>query len=390
MSLSRVRTAIAAATVSLLAACGGGGGDETPVGSAPAPTPPSASAAPITRLVVAGDSLADVGTFGLKATVQSASNPAGYPIYPEVVSQQLGTGALCSYFTSSDEGGSFATRPACTNFAVAGADIVNPVVRDGDDSPFSLKKQLESALSANGGAWKPGDLLVMDAGANDAAGLADTYLGAQRGGATDKLVFAALLGQQLSGSTIDNALSQPNGGSVAATLYMQQLARTWWAMVKANALDQGATRVVLVNIPDITLTPRLRDVVAGAATDLGAGGAADFQAAVRGWITTFNSELAAQAAGDSRVVIVDYFGEFTAEVAGAPAAGLTNTTQAACPATVDFPQCTDAALDAAPPAGAVAGWWKTWLFSDRFHPSPRGHELLGAAVLRAIQAAGWR
>lgn len=385
-----LRALIAAGTACLVTACGGGGGSDSPAN--PSPSQPSASGpAPISRVVVAGDSLADVGTFGFKATVQSAANPAaGYPIYPEIVAKDVGTGALCNYFSSTDQGKTFSTHAGCTDFAVGGASIVNPITQGGDALPFSVQDQLKTAVSANGGAWQAGDLVVVDAGANDALGLADAYLGALYGTAADQAVYLALLGQQLSGSAITQALAQSNGGSVAANLYMQQLAQTWWNALKANTLDKGATRVAVVNVPDITLTPRFKlGTTSGVATNHGAAAAADFETQVRGWIATFNSELAKLAAGDSRVVVADYFTDFAAQNAAPASFGLTNASEASCPLNADFPACTDAALDAAPPAGLTAGWWKTWLYSDRFHPSPRGHELLAAVVERAVRAAGW-
>ncbi|HZY19638.1 MAG TPA: SGNH/GDSL hydrolase family protein [Ramlibacter sp.] len=389
MSLRRTLQALAAATsVCLIAACGGGG-DSVSEG---APGTPPAGSATGTRLVVVGDSLADVGTFGFKATVQSAANPAaGYPVYPELVARAIGAGNPCNFFSSTDEGDTFTTHAGCTNFAVASAAIVNPVTRGGDDVPFSIQDQFERALAANGGNWRANDLIVVDAGANDAAGLADAYLDAQGGNAADQAVFVALLGQQLNGSTINDALAQSNGGSVAANLYMQQLARTFWNALKANTLDRGATRVAIVNVPDLTLTPRFRQgLTAGVSASQGPAAAAAFETAVRSWIVTFNTELARLVAGEPRVVVVDYFSDFTAQNTTPAAFGLTAVSEASCPLAVDFPQCTDAALDAAPPAGLAPGWWRTWLYSDRFHPSPRGHELLAAGVVRAVQGAGWR
>lgn len=377
--------ALASATIALLTACGGGGGSSSTATGAP-----SATAAPvaISRVIVAGDSLADVGTFGYKATVQNASNvAAGYPIYPELVARGAGAAAPCAYFRSGDKGNTFTTDSACTDFAVAGSSVVNPVTRGGDNQPFSLRKQLESAVTVNG-AWKAGDLVVIDAGGNDVADLAEAYVGAQTGNAADQAVFLAFLGQQLSGSTINGALAQSDGGSVAAGLYMQQVARTFWSTVKANTLDKGATRVALLSLPDIGLTPRLRSL-SGSLAGKGATAPADFLAAVRQWVVMFNTELARQAAGESRVVIAPYFADFDAQNASPSTYGLTNVSDAACPTSVDFPQCTDVSLDAAAPAGLVAGWWKTWLYSDRFHPTPKGHELLAASVMKALQGAGW-
>jgi phospholipase/lecithinase/hemolysin len=389
-SIRLFRAALAAASFALVAACGGGGGGSP--APAPATQPTATAASAISRVIVAGDSLADAGTFGFRATVQGAAHPAaGYPVYAELVARSLGIGGQCSYFSSTDEGRNYTTRPGCTNFAVGSAAIVNPVTRGDDDVPFSLKYQLEQAVRANGGAWAAGDLVLVDAGGNDAAGLADAYRGARFGNAADQAVFLAFLGQQLSGSEIQQSLARANGGSAAATLYMQQLAQTIWTTVKANTLDRGATRVALVNIPDITLTPRYRRIAADIATQQGAAASSEFQAAVRSWIAAFNGELARLAAGDPRVVVVGYFDDFTAHNTTPAAFGLTNATQAACPDALDIRQCTDAALDAAPPAaGLGAGWWKTWLYADRFHPSPRGHELLAASVLAALQRAGWR
>lgn len=387
----RALAAALAATALALAACGGGN-DAGPAPS-PAPAPAAGSGTTISRLFVAGDSLADVGTAGVKATVQNAANRAtGYPLYPELVAAALGTPRQCSYFSSTD-GLTFTTHAGCNNFAVAGSEIVNPVIRRGDDGPLSVKFQLETAAAANGGSWQAGDLLLIDAGSNDAAALADAYVDARGGGAAPSTVFLALLGQQLEASTITQALGQSNGASVAADLYMRELARTFWTTVKANTLDKGALRVALLEIPDITLTPRFRDIAAGIATAEGATAATDFQAAVRQWIVDFNAELRQLVADDARVVIVPFFQDFTAELTSPAASGLTNTTQAACAAAaLDFPAaCTDAALDASPPtAGLAPGWWKTWYFSDGFHPTPRGHELLAASVERALAQAGWR
>ena len=383
--------ALAASAAFITTACGGGGGDD----AAPAPSPaPAAAAGPASRLIVAGDSLADVGTFGLKATVQNAANPSvGYPVYPELVGSALGLGRQCNFFTSTDGTAittTFTSNPGCTNFAVGGAQVVNPVTRRGNEVPLSLAFQLESAVAANGGAWQGGDLILIDAGSNDAAGLADAYLDARGGAGGDQAVFLALLRQQLDTSEITQSLAQSDGESVAAGLYMQRLAQTFWNTVKANTLDKGATRVALVEVPDITLTPRFRGIAADLSTTEGAAAATAFQTALRQWIVGFNTELRRLAAGDARVAVVPYFADFSAQNTNPAASGLTNSTQASCPPQGDFPACTDAALDAAPPAGLAPGWWKTWFYSDNFHPSPRGHELLAASVNNALAAAGWR
>ena len=226
MSFRFTRRGAAAALASAMfaASCGGGGGGEEP----PAPSPePAAASARISRVVVAGDSLADVGTFGFRATVQDASDPEGYPVYPEIVARELGAGRPCNFF-SSEDGDSFRENAGCTGFAVGGAMVRNPVTRGGSRVPFSLEHQLERAVQAQGGAWRAGDLLVIDAGANDAAAFADAYLDAQSGGTAEEVIFLALLRQELDASTIADARRPGNRFWLSAVAgSARSLAQPW-------------------------------------------------------------------------------------------------------------------------------------------------------------------
>ena len=88
------------------------------------------------------------------------------------------------------------------------------------------------------------------------------------------------------------------------------------------------------------------------------------------------------------------------QVANPAKYGLSNATGTACPVTgvgsdglpsYSFSTCTAAALSANPPTGVSGGvnWWKTYLFSDSFHPTPYGHELLADAVTAAVRAKNW-
>ena len=126
--------------------------------------------------------------------------------------------------------------------------------------------------------------------------------------------------------------------------------------------------------------------------------ALSLQAAIRQWVSAFNSELQAKVNGDGRVALVDFYSDFSDEIAHPASYGLTNVTTPACPITgldtsglptYNFAVCTTAALDASPPSGLTAGWWQTYAFSDSFHPTPFGHHLLAASVSRAIARAGW-
>lgn len=370
-----------AAAAALLAGCGGGG----------EAAPPKAQ---ISKVVVAGDSLADVGVFGLKFTVQDSSNPAGFPVFPQLVAQNFGITSQCNFFSFT--GTTFATNAGCTNFAVGGGAI-EPTEPTRDGTPFSVPVQLATALQANGGAWTSTDLIVVDGGGNDAADLVGAYLGAAAGGA-GLTNFQNFLLQQIDAATLGATLSQTNGAELAAALYMQKLAGTYYTAIRVNTLDKGATHVVVLDMPDITLTPRFQALLGAISQSRGATAAATLQSTIRQWIGAFNNELRARLGGDTRVAVVPFFADFTDEVTHPTDYGLTNATTAACPVTgVDssglptytFSTCTSASLDAAPPAGLGAGWWQTWAFSDGFHPTPFGHRLLAASVSRALARAGW-
>ena len=351
--------------------------------------PPKAS---ISKVYVMGDSLADAGTFGIKFTVQDASNVKGFPIWPQIVASNFGLQALdqCNFYSLNSNGTvRAAPNPACTNFAIGGGRIFydsNP------SNPLNVGIQMQTKASIAG--YSSSDLVLIDGGGNDAADLVGAYLGLPSGLAA----YQTFLAQQLDPGTIAALLPQTNGPALAAGAYMQALADTFYGQIKAQVLDKGATRVAVLDMPDITLTPRFGMVLAGVATATNTATAQALQAGIRQWIGAFNTRLQSKFAGDSRVVVVPFFADFTDEINNPGAYQLSNATDASCPVTgvgsdglpsYTFPTCTSAALDAAPPTGKAAGWWKSYAFSDGFHPTPYGHQLLAASVSRALARAGW-
>jgi phospholipase/lecithinase/hemolysin len=379
--MQKRRFAVSAVAALVLVACGGG----DPIGPKQA----------VTRVVVAGDSLADVGTFGFKFTVQDATNPKGFPVWNEIVGKTFGLSSQCNFYAFT--GTTFVQNTAaanCLNFAIGGGRVKNLASQGGDAGPQSVPLQLATAATVAGGQWAAGDLILVDGGGNDVADLVGAYLG----GASNPAAYQAFLAQQLDGATLAALLPQTNGGALAAGAYMSKLADTYYAAIKASTLDKGAKRVAVLNAPDITLTPRFKMVLMGVAGSAGQAAATGLQAAIRGWIQAFNARLAVNVGADSRVALVDFYADFSDEVANPASYSLTNAADAACPVTgvgsdslpvYSFPTCTSAALDAAPPTGKTAGWWKTYAFSDGFHPTPYGHQLLAASVNRAIARAGW-
>jgi outer membrane lipase/esterase len=374
------------AAVALLAGCGGGDDAAGPKVA-------------ISRVVVAGDSLADVGVFGPKFTVQNSADPAnGFPVFPQIVAQNFGVNSQCNFFVFT--GTTFVpnTRAGCTNFAIGAGRIQNPANQGGAAGPQSIPLQLATAAQAVGGTYAATDLVLVDGGGNDSGDLLAAFLGAASGPA-GVAAYQAFLAQQLDPATIAATLPQPNGAALAAVLYMRKLADTYYTSVKVNALDKGATHVAVLDVPDITLTPRIQAVLAQVAQANGGGAAgasaaANVQAVVRQWTDAFNAELRTQVGSDARVAVVPFNADFTEEVTHPVDFALSNVTTPACAvvgvvAFGDPSPCTSAALDANAPAGLAPGWWQSFAFSDGFHPTPFGHRLLASSVSRALARAGW-
>jgi phospholipase/lecithinase/hemolysin len=378
-----MRFALAALASSLiLAGCGGGSADTTP-------------RATVKSLKVIGDSLADSGTFGIKFTVQGS----GVKIYPERIADSFGLSALCNFFQFT--GATFAVAsPTCTNFAIGGG-VINPASGSyTSDNPLGIAVQLAASLQTVGGTYSATDMLLIDGGGNDAAALAGAYLNA----GTNPAAFAGLLSTLVDPTTVAALLSSgPTGAVQAGGLYSAALANRMHDLIKANAIDKGATKIVVLNMPGVTNTPRFQYVLGAVAATAeaaipgsGAATRAQVEAIIRGWTEAFNAQLATRMASYSNVVLVDFYTGFNQQVANPAQFGLTNVTATACPATgvgtdglptYTFTTCTEANLSALQPDNP--NWWKSYAFSDSFHPTPLGHQLLAQLISQALAAKGW-
>jgi phospholipase/lecithinase/hemolysin len=384
--LTRIASVSAALLGGLLVAgCGGGGSADT--------TP----ALKISSVKVFGDSLQDSGTFGYKFTLQAPDNQ----IYVERIAANYGQ-TLCNFFKFT--GTTFIAntdKTGCTNFAIGGGRITYTGAGASAANPLNIGVQMATYAAA--GSFTASDLVIIDGGGNDAADLVGAYLNARTDSAA---AYSALLGTLLTPTQIGTALA--GGATTTAAIggdYMKALADKFYASIKTNVLDKGATHVVVLNMPDITYTPRFQMVLDSIATASGGGTAgatarAQSQALFQSWLSAFNTELAAKVGADANVALVDFYKGFQDQVASPAQYGLTNATTPACPITgvgtdhlptYTFPTCTTAALSAAPPTGASGGadWWKTYAFADSFHPTLYGHQLTQQLIAKSLAAKGW-
>lgn len=388
----------ALAAAAWLSACGGGGGADA-----------ASNRAGITSVVTMGDSLASIGTRAADGTrtVSTVNASADEPtvIWTERINANLGiTTPLCSHYP--------ANAADCTSYAVSSARINVP--GQSSTSSLSILKQMTDAATTLG-RYTSAQLVLIDGGGNDAADLFGAYLkAATDGGASFAGLISSLAG---AGGDPAPALTQLAAKNLpgAGAAYMSGLADVFTAKIINNVVGKGATRVAVLNMPAVTRTPRFQMVLTSVAARTAAGakqqGASDAQAAAAGakasadltlladtWVSTFNARIAANLASQSGVAVVDFDTRFRDQVLNPAQYGLTNATTPVCPVTgveadtglpsYNFTTCTAAALDAQP--GKTAGWWTHYAFSDGFHPTPYGHQLISQLVSVSLAQKGWQ
>jgi len=383
--------AVAASCAVILAGCGGAsdGASTTPKTIAPS-------------VKVFGDSIMDSGTFGYKFTIQSADPANPFLIFPEVVAANFGVPKLCSFFNFNAAASTFVPNTACTSYAVAGGrvnNLTNPPAPS-NTVPWSITYQ----MAVGSASLAPTDVVIIDGGGNDLADLTGAYLGATTPAGIG--AYMTLLGTLLPPATVSAIIGTPTATSLgtAAGAYAQAVGQTLAASVKANVVAKGVSKIVVVNTTDITTTPRFQAILGAVAAASGSAQSAAVQGAVRAWTQALNASLAQGLAG-TNVQIFDLYTEGARITATPGQFALTNITTPACPkvtggissvglAALDYgvtvQACNSASMSTNIPVGETsANWWKSYAFSDQFHPTPALHQLIGQAINLQLAKAGW-
>jgi outer membrane lipase/esterase len=149
--------------------------------------------------------------------------------------------------------------------------------------------------------------------------------------------------------------------------------------VNTMILANGAKHVVVVNVPDVSLTP----------TGIAAGTTG--QAFIKQMVQAFNAELSAKLnAGDS-LLVVDAFATSVDQATNPAQYGLTDVTTPVCTSSSSL-VCTKSTLIAAvTPATStdVASGANTYEYADGVHPTPYGYRLLAELVGKEMAVKGW-
>jgi phospholipase/lecithinase/hemolysin len=319
------------------------------------------------HLVSFGDSLSDVGTYrvgevaalgGGEFTINSPADK----IWVEDIANALALPAPCAAETGLDGAAAYgfnvpvAVHAGCYGYAQGGSRVTNPygpgnAALGGSNAIIGMltvpiATQVSNYLSANGGTFTGKELVTVWGGAND--------------------VFIQLATVNAGGETPTQA---------AAAL--EQAATEEAALINTEILAKGANYVLVLNLPDISLTPMALAEPAAA------------QGFIQQLTVVYNTTLKAALAAAPATKLA-YFDTFTAshnEATNATAYGLTNITTPACnltPAVNPLGSsliCSTATITS---SGAVY-----YEYADDVHPTPYAHALLSKGILTQLTAQGW-
>jgi phospholipase/lecithinase/hemolysin len=366
--------AAALAASAFLAGCGGSDpGDQTP-------------RVTYGHMVNFGDSLSDVGTYrvsfveaagGGYYSINGDTSPSlPYTNWTEYLAATLALPAPCAAETGLNTVQGIGLPPAvppefhdaggaCLNYAQGGARVTNPI------GPGNAQLFPTDPSGAIGQLTVPVTTQIDNFLAHDAdhAFAADDLVTVFAGGNDVFMQIAAFQQMLLLGVS-------PADAATAVVTAMAQAGGEEAAYVKAKILAQGATRVVVVNLPDVSLTPyALEAEVENPGT----------QALVLNMAQAFNAQLASGLAGtDANVLQVDLFSASQAQSAAPAQFGLTNVTEPACDMTIVSSSllCTVDTLIDAPDI-------QTHAFADGVHPTPYAYRLIAQLVSQKMALKGW-
>jgi phospholipase/lecithinase/hemolysin len=328
-------------------------------------TPPSYN-----QLVVFGDDLGDAGSYataglqgrfggGGRFTINALTGQTAAALWTDQLATHVGTAAPCAYETGleSIDLGSVTlaalaearqTHAACTSYAQGGARVSQTLgIANKGWLPASsgalgqltvpVTTQISRHVAASG-KFNGSDLVLVAAGLNDVLTIDDRVT--------------------------SGAMTAADG---AATLVAT--ANELVIQVLAQVIGHGATRVVVLSLPDPSSTPRYRAASTAAQTQV--------QALTR----AFNDTLQAGLLNNTAILWVD-----VSQLA--QSTGVANAVDAACDlsATVNpvgsALACTTATLKVSDATG--------YLYADDLHFAPLGHRLIADRVWTAMVANHWQ
>ncbi|PRX27823.1 phospholipase/lecithinase/hemolysin [Paraburkholderia sp. BL18I3N2] len=330
-----VRAAIFAVATSLLTACGGHGGDSS--SSSPAATP----AGGINLQIVSfGDSLSDVGTYAPLASPVGGGRFTTNPgqVWTQDVAQYYGDTLKAAYTIDITHK---LTAQSGLGYAEGGATVATPANQSDfltsviGNIEMPVNQQVSSYLSAHG-SFNSNQLVLVWAGANDVL----------------------------------------RAGQLPAAAPTVQTAANTLAQVVGQIVQNGGAHVVLVNLPNVGLSPT------GLASS---DGGANLTQLSQLFNDTLNTAL--QTAGvQAKVIQIDAYTWLNGIIANFQANGfaVSNTGQACDPKKTPD----NTALLCSPPTYVASNADQTYMFADDLHPTTHLHSLFAQFVEQQLARSG--
>ena len=364
--LRAAQGALASAAFVLLAACGGGGDSSTTTTGS---TPPGGVSL---KVVSFGDSLSDVGTYSAFVTPnfgggRFTTNPG--QIWTQDVANYYGdtlSPAVFSGFGTTD------TSNGGFGYAQGGARVaLQPGIGSPTLTAIPVATQVDNYLRQHG-SFNSGQLVLIQGGAND----------------------VLLAAQSLAA---DSSPGNVNAQSTAIVVAAGTLAST-----VGTLLQNGATKVVLVNVPDIGKAP-----AGGASVATG-----DTLTRLSGGFNLALTQALTLGGIADKVILVNSFDFIDSLVTNAAANGFqVSNTGTACNLTLmqtrattfatqnpsvlqpgqsaqQFGASLASSLFCSPELYTAANADQTYMFADSVHPTTRLHLLFAQRVEKQIAAAG--
>lgn len=314
-----------------------------------------------------GDSMSDVGTYAVGTIAalgggQFTVNSPDAKNWTALMAAQFGLPAPCAAQTGldGDPAQGFSVMPpvnhaGCTGYAQGGARVTNPIgignkLTGGANASLGFLtvpviQQIQNHLNLNGGKFNDDEIVFVMAGGNDVF----FQLGLLKAGATDPATAITSIG-----------------------LAANELA----SAINTQIIGKGARYVVVLNVPDIAITP------------LGA----TFDAATRGlveiMVNAFNTQLKYGVAANAHVLYVDAYADSYSQYVNPGSYGLSNVTDTACDLTPAKNPLSSSLICTS--NNLIPLNTDKYMFSDRVHPTPYGYGLIARLVANEMLNKGWR
>lgn len=356
----------------VLAACGGGNGTQT-------------SKVSFNSMVNFGDSLSDVGTYkvgtvaalkGGQYTINSDTNQN----WTALMAKQLALAEPCPAQTGLNGAAAqgfnvpVVKKAGCTNYAQGGARVTNPVgpgnaLLGGANATLGqltvpLVTQVSNHLTAVGGSFSGNEIVTVMAGGNDA------------------LINVGIYGATVAAANAANPASVPAAAAAAgktATASMTTAGTELATLIKDQILAKGAKYVVVVNLPNLAVTPFAAEQEAKLPGTT---------AVISSMTMAFNTALTTGLAGAGNVAMVDAYTVITDQYNNPATYALSNVKETACNLTSPSPNALGSSL-VCNASNTKPGDVSHYLFADTVHPTPYGYQLLAQLVARQMAVAGW-